>query len=314
MLRFGIILSLILSVQLLPAQGVKESFKRWPAFRFFPNYFIQYGPKFIPAHNESSSPSDLVFRNESKSAYLIYLPKGESTLLKEIDGLNNTIQWYNPHRREMSAAELLKGNTLYPPDENDWIAIVKVGAEIFHVEWKELGLKQSSRHRVRFDWATSFELNNAHFEIERSSDGFNFEKIAQIPGAGNSENPRFYTYIDANAREEELYYRLRQKDLEGNYIHSDLLKIKLDKSLAPEIQLYPSPVRDLVHIRLDEETGKMYQLSVMDLQGSTIFSQEFELNAKDTTLYTGSLTPGQYMLTLKDQKREYQISKAFQKE
>lgn len=313
MLRFGITLSLIISFHLLSAQEIGGACQDSPSFRFPPSYFVKYAHKLIQAHDESSNPSDFVLRDKHKRIYAIYLPKGGSTQLEAISGLNNTIRWYNPQSREMGAEELLRGNTLQAPEEHEWLAIVKLGVDIFHVEWLELGLEQKSRHKVRLDWGTAFELNNAFFEIERSVDGSTFEKIAQIPGAGNSENPSYYTYIDARAQDEQLYYRLTQKDLEGNNIHSDLLKIKLDKSLAPEIQLYPSPVRDLVHIRLDEEMGKMFQLSVMDLQGSTIFSQEFELKAQDTTLYTGGLTPGHYMLTLKDQNREYQISKAFQK-
>jgi len=314
MLRFGMILSLILSFSLLSAQGLERSSIERTKSKAFSHYLSRFAPNLLQAHDESSSTSDFVLRNESKTTYVVYLPNGGSTQLAEIKGVNNTIRWYNPRSRQLGTEELLRGNALYSPDSTDWLAIVKVGVNLFHIEWQEMGLEQTSRHKVRLDWATAFEWNNAYFEIERSTDGFSFEKIAQIPGAGNTETPSHYTYIDARAMEEQQYYRLRQKDLQGNYVYSDLLKIKLDKSLAPEIQLYPSPVRDLVHIRLDEEMGKMFQLSVMDLQGSTIFSQEFELKAQDTTLYTGSLTPGQYMLTLKDQNREYQISKAFQKQ
>ena len=314
MLRFGISLCLMLSFSLLSAQGLERSSIERTTSKAFSNYLSRFAPNFLQAHNESSSTSDFVLRNEGKNTYVVYLPNGGSTQLAEIRGVNNTIRWYNPRNRQLGPEELLRGNTLFTPDSTDWLAIVKVGVNLFHVEWQDMGLEQTSRHKVRLDWATAFEWNNTYFEIERSADGFTFEKIAQIPGAGNTETPSHYTYIDARAMDEQQYYRLRQKDLQGNYIYSDLLTIKLDKSLAPEIQLYPSPVRDLVHIRLDEEMGKMFQLSVMDLQGSTIFSQEFELKAQDTTLYTGSLTPGQYMLTLKDQNREYQISKAFQKQ
>ncbi|MDW3646232.1 MAG: T9SS type A sorting domain-containing protein [Bacteroidia bacterium] len=314
MLRFSITFSLLISAHFLLAQGIEGEANDGPALRVFTNLISRYAPPLILAHNESSDTLDFVLRNENKSTYAIYLPNGGSTQLEEIRGFNNTIRWYNPRNREMGEEGLLKENTLHAPDKNDWLAIVKVGVSIFHIEWLELGLEQTGRHKVRLDWATTFELNNAYFEIERSTDGLTFEKIAQIPGAGNSDNPRHYTYIDAGAREEFFYYRLSQKDLKGNYVHSDLLSLNLDKSLSPEIQLYPSPVRDLVHISLDEEKGKMFQLTVMDLQGSTIFSQEFEIKAQDTTLYTGSLTPGQYMMTLKDQNREYQISKAFQKE
>ncbi|MBZ0199511.1 MAG: Omp28-related outer membrane protein, partial [Ignavibacteriaceae bacterium] len=43
-------------------------------------------------------------------------------------------------------------------------------------------------------WSTASELNNHGFEIEKSADGFNFEKCGFIEGAGSSTEKRDYLY------------------------------------------------------------------------------------------------------------------------
>src|SRR5690606_3530084 len=40
--------------------------------------------------------------------------------------------------------------------------------------------------RVKLEWLTESEINNEFFVIEKSFDGFIFEEVAKVKGAGNS--------------------------------------------------------------------------------------------------------------------------------
>lgn len=62
---------------------------------------------------------------------------------------------------------------------------------------------------VRVDWATSAELNNQYFYIDRSTDGVNFEQLAAVPGAGTSSQFHAYVWTDVNPPSGTIYYRLR---------------------------------------------------------------------------------------------------------
>ncbi len=59
-------------------------------------------------------------------------------------------------------------------------------------------------------WTTSNELNNDFFTIERSQDGFNFENVDIVNGAGNSNKLIEYTISDSYPIEGISYYRLKQ--------------------------------------------------------------------------------------------------------
>ena len=73
--------------------------------------------------------------------------------------------------------------------------------------------KNATNH---FSWTTASEINNAYFSLERSFDTENWEVIAEINGAGNSNLFIQYEYNDSDYKNTINYYRLRQIDFDGN--------------------------------------------------------------------------------------------------
>lgn len=74
-------------------------------------------------------------------------------------------------------------------------------------------------------WVTASERNNAYFTLERTFNGIDFEVIASINGAGNSQTMNEYTVIDPVSESAINYYRLKQTDYDGKFIYSDLISI-----------------------------------------------------------------------------------------
>ncbi len=76
-------------------------------------------------------------------------------------------------------------------------------------------------------WTTLQERNNSHFEIERSSNGSVWNKIATIQTTnGNSSTPQQYLTKDVQPLKGVNYYRLRQVDLSGNANYSNIVSVK----------------------------------------------------------------------------------------
>jgi hypothetical protein len=97
---------------------------------------------------------------------------------------------------------------------------------------------------VRLAWATATESNSARFEVERSQDGILFAKVGAVAGAGTSTGARTYGLTDAalptGAR--QLYYRLRQVDLDGTATYSPVRTVALTTATAG-LSLYPNPTQ-----------------------------------------------------------------------
>lgn len=65
------------------------------------------------------------------------------------------------------------------------------------------------------EWTTSSELNNDHFDIEKSEDALHYQQLQRIPGAGNSNNLLHYETWDPQPFATGTYYRLVQTDYDG---------------------------------------------------------------------------------------------------
>jgi hypothetical protein len=73
-----------------------------------------------------------------------------------------------------------------------------------------------SKNGVNYlNWITASEVNNSHFVVERTIDGYNWETIATISGAGNSSEMLSYNYADKDCEQGISYYRLKQIDYDG---------------------------------------------------------------------------------------------------
>lgn len=65
-------------------------------------------------------------------------------------------------------------------------------------------------------WETLSEINNSHFEIQRSIDGYEWITIKEIEGSNNSNSPISYIYDDESYENIINYYRINQVDFNAN--------------------------------------------------------------------------------------------------
>ena len=80
---------------------------------------------------------------------------------------------------------------------------------------------------VLLDWKTSSETNSSHFDIERSTNGFSYEKIGEVKAAGNSNTVSYYDFTDRLPVKGMNYYRLKQVDLDGKNSYSEIRKVEI---------------------------------------------------------------------------------------
>ncbi|MFZ4799161.1 MAG: T9SS type A sorting domain-containing protein [Bacteroidia bacterium] len=126
--------------------------------------------------------------------------------------------------------------------------------------------------KVQLNWATANEINNSHFEIERTNDPNTgtWKYIGKVNGNGNSNTLSHYQFVDSLnnyflPQNGFLYYRLKQIDFDGSFVYSktEVLNFNRRKSL----NLYPNPVHDILSL---SESGN---ISIYDLQGRLVLTQ-----------------------------------------
>ncbi|MDU0371917.1 T9SS type A sorting domain-containing protein [Hymenobacter endophyticus] len=88
-------------------------------------------------------------------------------------------------------------------------------------------------------WATATEVNNAYFELERSTNGKLFTAIGKVQGTGTTSTGAKYSYDDTNPLTSLTYYRLRQVDTDGTATFSSVVAVSAANTL--QASFYPNP-------------------------------------------------------------------------
>ena len=100
------------------------------------------------------------------------------------------------------------------PFDLDWGGTAVLDCSVLPIELTNFTVKNENNFNL-VSWSTLTEINNSHFELERSVDAINWILIENIPGNGNSNQQNNYTFKDHNYKQAINYYRLKQIDFDG---------------------------------------------------------------------------------------------------
>lgn len=147
---------------------------------------------------------------------------------------------------------------------------------------------------VELTWETATELNNAHFEIQKSTDGERFQSIGLVEGAGTTTETQSYGFIDTELSLTN-YYRLKQVDFDGAFEYSEVLVVRLNKSNT-NYEIFPNPVSNQLNINLGNEFGDV-TFNVLDITGKIVLSESRTAEGIQA-INTKSLIAGVYFLNV----------------
>ncbi|MEP7233534.1 MAG: T9SS type A sorting domain-containing protein, partial [Ginsengibacter sp.] len=162
------------------------------------------------------------------------------------------------------------------------------------------------------NWTTTSEVNNASFDIERSTDGINFTWIGNIkanPGVSGYHN---YGFIDQSPETGTNFYRLRQIDFDSHSKYSSVIKIALDINRMSIGTLYPNPVRNILTYAIYSPVRGQMLMRLSDVSGKVFINQKIILakGKNEQILNVSQLAGGQYQLTFIDPATNTIFSKA----
>ena len=89
-------------------------------------------------------------------------------------------------------------------------------------------------------WITSNEISLKFFEIERSYDGVNFEKIGST-SAHMTAGFNNYDFKDDNFLDGYIFYRLKMVDADGKFSRSNIVRVYSGTKNSKELTVSPNP-------------------------------------------------------------------------
>jgi hypothetical protein len=116
----------------------------------------------------------------------------------------------------------------------------------------------------RLTWMTTSENSFSHFEIEKSADGANFIRIANVAGRGRSNGETSYTYDD-NEMKAIQYYRLKYVDIDGKYTYSNVIRVNRDDVTTKVI--FNNKITDRLLLRIVDMPVNNLLIKIIDNSG-----------------------------------------------
>lgn len=148
-------------------------------------------------------------------------------------------------------------------------------------------------------WSTASELNNYKFEIERSFDAVNFEKIGQKIGAGTTNVPQYYDYTDRNPRQGVNYYRLKQIDFDGTTEYSNIVSVFFEA--AASISVFPNPARHQLVVEV-QDNRKDCRVQIFNAYGQLMVERNLVTGTDRMELDVSGLPKGSYFIRIQADK------------
>jgi hypothetical protein len=133
---------------------------------------------------------------------------------------------------------------------------------------------------VMLSWSTVAESNNSMFILEKSENGVDFTTAGTIKGAGSVKVVKKYNFLDVQASNQKIYYRLKQVDFDGTSSYSTVMPFdKKYQTNVMLVQMTSEMVSKSFDFTIDalKEGGVVLQIidgaNVMVWQGTKMVSQ-----------------------------------------
>ncbi len=141
---------------------------------------------------------------------------------------------------------------------------------------------------VWLTWATAQEINNDHFDIQRSNGGGAFSKIGQLRGFGNSQVTSYYYFTDSLPLVGINLYRLKQVDRDSRVSYSVIKQVMFNGKGVTTIS--PNPAINFINVAND--VYKIEQVNIYNAAGKLMLSEKINQHRKQINI--AALLPGNY--------------------
>jgi hypothetical protein len=147
-------------------------------------------------------------------------------------------------------------------------------------------------------WTAGSEIDNDHYELERSFDGTTFTTIAYV---FSSETSNSYSYPDKSSAlqtKNVVFYRLKDVDNMGRVSYSQVISVKLGTPGTQNLQASPNPFRDNISLVVESATAGTGEIRLLNLAGQPVVTKTTTINKGTNNLQVsnlGNLPKGVYV-------------------
>jgi hypothetical protein len=166
------------------------------------------------------------------------------------------------------------------------LSFYRVDASLLDIALTNIDAKNEGTKNI-VTWQTATEAKGDMFELERSSNGTNFNFVTAIAAKGTASS---YSYTDAQPYNGVNYYRLKFKNVSGSVTYSPIVTATVNTLVSNGIQVYPNPVVN--QLTITTNNWQNTTVNIVDVKGAIV--KTVRLTAQQTAVDVTALPSGTY--------------------
>lgn len=179
---------------------------------------------------------------------------------------------------------------------------------VFPLELLDFNARKEGAYDARITWETAQEVDIKLFEIERSADGIDFERVGSVQPKLSLEK-NHYTFLDEQPSIPFSYYRLKIIEEDGSSSYSSTRVVEFEQPRVP-VQVVPNPANQAVNVILELKANQILPIQVYDMLGRLVESRMVDGQQGGTTKLTFNTTEwegGVYLIRIHQNEQEETI-------
>lgn len=157
---------------------------------------------------------------------------------------------------------------------------------------------QKANGKVKLGWTTENEMNNSHFNIEKSVDGKSWNVIGMVfAKEGGSVNS--YEFVDGSKQQSNSYYRIQQVDRDGAVSYSRIQVIR--EQQTQNLATIYSPAKNSVRVKFEAPVSSSVEVRLYNANGQMLGSKAASQASTSVDLTMNSIRNGAYIVQVLDQ-------------
>jgi hypothetical protein len=162
----------------------------------------------------------------------------------------------------------------------------------------------------QLNWTVAQEVDFSHYEVLRSDDGRAFNAVGTVFATENNMDMKFYSFVDASAKSELSYYKLKLVDNNGSVAYTSLVVINRNAIVPTVSNLFPNPATTQVNIEVQGVSVDNFNVSVQDINGKIVY-QTNQVSALSNVyqMDVTNLNRGVYIIRIQDEMGNISVSR-----
>jgi len=146
-----------------------------------------------------------------------------------------------------------------------------------------------NNQNIDLKWTTRDELNVDNFELQRSTDGSNFDPIATKQAVGNTVGVTNYAYPDNinTLSAAVIFYRVKVTDKDGFTYYSKIVAVPLKKKAT--ITAWPNPFVDKINFAISATAKGQATVRLYNTSGQIMKQVEVSVSAGNNFIAVDNL-------------------------